>query len=60
VVYLLLSIDRRNGIEVAQLTVDLAEKFYKETDGVVIGVDFSGDPAVGVSFIYLLCKMGAV
>lgn len=46
-VYLLLSIDRRNGVQVAQLTVDLAERFFKETEGVVIGVDFSGDPAVG-------------
>ncbi|KAK7116274.1 N6-Methyl-AMP deaminase-like [Littorina saxatilis] len=46
-VYLLLSIDRRNSVEVAQLTVDLAEKFKEETDGLVVGIDFSGDPAVG-------------
>ena len=46
VVYLLLSIDRRNSVKVAQLTVDLAEKFREETEGVVIGIDFSGDPAV--------------
>lgn len=53
VVYLLLSIDRRNGVEVAQLTVDLAEKFQQETDGVVIGIDFSGDPAVGWFFVHV-------
>lgn len=47
VVYLLLSIDRRNSVEIAEKTVDLAEKLCKETDGVVIGIDFSGDPAVG-------------
>lgn len=44
-VYILLSIDRRNSVEIAQLTVDLAEKFYKET-GVVVGLDFSGHPGV--------------
>ena len=46
IVYLLLSIDRRHGVEVGQLTVDLAEKFKEESNGVVIGIDFSGDPAV--------------
>ncbi|XP_025077918.1 adenosine deaminase-like protein [Pomacea canaliculata] len=45
-VYILLSIDRRNSVEIAQLTVDLAEKFYKET-GVVVGLDFSGHPGIG-------------
>lgn len=47
IVYLLLSIDRRNSVDVAQKTVDLAEKLCKETGGEVVGIDFSGDPAVG-------------
>ncbi|XP_076465708.1 N6-Methyl-AMP deaminase-like [Babylonia areolata] len=53
VVYLLLSIDRRQGVEVAQKTVDLAEKFRQETDGLVVGIDFSGDPAVGNAADYI-------
>nr|KAG5705959.1 hypothetical protein BaRGS_010849 [Batillaria attramentaria] len=52
-VYLLLSIDRRNGVEIAQKTVDLAEKFSKQPDSVVVGIDFSGDPAVGDAADYI-------
>ncbi|KAL8575405.1 hypothetical protein ACOMHN_000021 [Nucella lapillus] len=52
-VYLLLSIDRRQGLQVAMETLDLAEKFRKETDGLVVGIDFSGDPAVGNAADYI-------
>jgi len=46
-VRLLPSIDRRHGVKVAEITVDLAEKLMKETNGLVIGIDLSGDPKVG-------------
>ncbi|XP_035825452.1 adenosine deaminase-like protein isoform X2 [Aplysia californica] len=47
VVRLLVSIDRRHGVKVGELTVDLAEKLMKESGGLVIGLDLSGDPRVG-------------
>ncbi|XP_067849247.1 adenosine deaminase-like protein isoform X2 [Heptranchias perlo] len=43
----LLSIDRRGGPTVAMETVKLAEEFFTSTDGLVVGLDLSGDPAVG-------------
>ncbi|XP_031717187.1 N6-Methyl-AMP deaminase isoform X1 [Anarhichas minor] len=43
----LLAIDRRNGTEVAMETVKLAEEFMLSTDGLVVGLDLSGDPTVG-------------
>lgn len=46
-VRLLVSIDRRHGVEVAKIAVDLAERWMKSTQGLVIGIDFSGDPKVG-------------
>lgn len=48
-VYLLLSIDRRNSVDIAQMTVDLAENFQKESGGIVLGIDFSGDPSVSIA-----------
>ncbi|XP_043557098.1 adenosine deaminase-like protein [Chiloscyllium plagiosum] len=42
----LLSIDRRRGPVVAMETVKLAEEFFASTDGLIVGVDLSGDPAV--------------
>ncbi|XP_041066657.1 adenosine deaminase-like protein isoform X2 [Carcharodon carcharias] len=42
----LLSIDRRGGPIVAMETVKLAEEFFASTDGLVVGVDLSGDPAI--------------
>ncbi|TDH09511.1 hypothetical protein EPR50_G00087410 [Perca flavescens] len=43
----LVAIDRRNGTEVAMETVKLAEEFMLSTDGLVVGLDLSGDPKVG-------------
>ncbi|XP_030587904.1 N6-Methyl-AMP deaminase [Archocentrus centrarchus] len=43
----LVAIDRRNGTEVALETVNLAEEFMLSSDGLVVGVDLSGDPTVG-------------
>ncbi|XP_062483073.1 adenosine deaminase-like protein isoform X1 [Pezoporus occidentalis] len=46
-VRLLIAINRRCGPAVAKQTVKLAEKFLLSTDGVVVGLDFSGDPTAG-------------
>ncbi|KAK5902043.1 hypothetical protein CesoFtcFv8_007340 [Champsocephalus esox] len=43
----LVAIDRRNGTEVAMETVKLAEDFMLSSDGLVLGLDLSGDPTVG-------------
>ncbi|KAJ8249032.1 hypothetical protein GJAV_G00230440 [Gymnothorax javanicus] len=43
----LVAIDRRNGPQVAMETVKLAEDFMVSSDGVVVGLDLSGDPNVG-------------
>ncbi|KAM6926758.1 N6-Methyl-AMP deaminase isoform 2-T2 [Lycodopsis pacificus] len=43
----LVAIDRRNGTEVAMETVKLAEELMLSTDGLVVGLDLSGDPTVG-------------
>ncbi|XP_057692528.1 adenosine deaminase-like protein [Corythoichthys intestinalis] len=43
----LVAIDRRNGTKVAMETVKLAEEFMLSTDGLVVGLDLSGDPNVG-------------
>ncbi|XP_047453138.1 adenosine deaminase-like protein [Mugil cephalus] len=43
----LVAIDRRNGTEVAMETVKLAEDFMLSSDGLVVGLDLSGDPTVG-------------
>ena len=45
-VRLLVSIDRRHGVEVAKIAVDLADRWMHSTQGLVLGVDFSGDPKV--------------
>ncbi|KAG7246606.1 hypothetical protein CRUP_010704, partial [Coryphaenoides rupestris] len=45
----LVAVDRRNGAEVAMQTVKLAEEFMLSTDGLVVGLDLSGDPTVGHS-----------
>uniref|UniRef100_A0A667WXR6 N6-Methyl-AMP deaminase n=1 Tax=Myripristis murdjan TaxID=586833 RepID=A0A667WXR6_9TELE len=42
----LVAVDRRNGTEVAMETVKLAEEFMLSTDGLVLGLDLSGDPTV--------------
>ncbi|KAF5895463.1 adenosine deaminase-like protein, partial [Clarias magur] len=43
----LVAVDRRNGPDVAMETVKLAEDFMLSSDGVVVGLDLSGDPTVG-------------
>ncbi|XP_069621971.1 adenosine deaminase-like protein isoform X1 [Ranitomeya imitator] len=43
----LLAIDRRGGPIVAKETVKLAEEFFHSTNGLVLGLDLSGDPTVG-------------
>uniref|UniRef100_A0A3Q3WFS8 Adenosine deaminase domain-containing protein n=1 Tax=Mola mola TaxID=94237 RepID=A0A3Q3WFS8_MOLML len=43
----LVAIDRRNGAEVAMETVKLAEEYMLSSDGLVVGLDLSGDPTVG-------------
>ncbi|XP_071370000.1 N6-Methyl-AMP deaminase isoform X2 [Centroberyx affinis] len=42
----LVAVDRRNGTEVAMETVKLAEDFMLSSDGLVVGLDLSGDPTV--------------
>ncbi|XP_029379167.1 N6-Methyl-AMP deaminase isoform X2 [Echeneis naucrates] len=42
----LVAIDRRNGTQVAMETVALAEQFLLSSDGLVVGLDLSGDPTV--------------
>uniref|UniRef100_A0A8C3VJ63 Adenosine deaminase like n=1 Tax=Catharus ustulatus TaxID=91951 RepID=A0A8C3VJ63_CATUS len=46
-VRLLIAINRRDGPEVAKQTVKLAEEFLLSSDGVVVGLDLSGDPTAG-------------
>ncbi|XP_009992826.1 PREDICTED: adenosine deaminase-like protein [Chaetura pelagica] len=46
-VRLLIAINRRGGPAVAKQTVKLAEEFLLSTDGVVVGIDLSGDPTAG-------------
>ncbi|XP_072837756.2 N6-Methyl-AMP deaminase isoform X1 [Pogona vitticeps] len=43
----LVSVDRRAGSTVAKQTVKLAKDFQLSTDGVVVGVDLSGNPTAG-------------
>ncbi|XP_030312774.1 adenosine deaminase-like protein [Calypte anna] len=46
-VRLLIAINRRGGPAVAKQTVKLAEEFLLSTDGLVVGLDLSGDPTAG-------------
>ncbi|NXX70636.1 ADAL protein, partial [Spizella passerina] len=50
-VRLLIAINRRDGPAVAKQTVKLAEEFLLSSDGVVVGLDLSGDPTVSFRFI---------
>uniref|UniRef100_A0A8C9VVV1 N6-Methyl-AMP deaminase n=1 Tax=Scleropages formosus TaxID=113540 RepID=A0A8C9VVV1_SCLFO len=43
----LVAVDRRNGPEVAMETVKLAEDYMLSSEGIVVGMDLSGDPMVG-------------
>uniref|UniRef100_A0A8C5EE22 Adenosine deaminase domain-containing protein n=1 Tax=Gouania willdenowi TaxID=441366 RepID=A0A8C5EE22_GOUWI len=42
----LIAIDRRNGTDVAMETVKLAEQYMLSSEGLVVGLDLSGDPTV--------------
>ena len=42
----LLSIDRRQSVSEAEDTVELAIEYKDKYDGLVVGVDLSGDPKV--------------
>ncbi|XP_021371688.1 adenosine deaminase-like protein isoform X2 [Mizuhopecten yessoensis] len=53
IVRFLLSIDRRLGVDVARTTMELAERYQDISNGVVMGLDFSGDPKVGDARDYL-------
>lgn len=55
VVRILPSIDRRNGVDVAYKTVDLAYKYAQSSNGVVCGIDFSGDPLVSLCIKKIIC-----
>ncbi|MBN3307776.1 ADAL protein, partial [Amia calva] len=54
----LLAIDRRNGPDVAMETEKMAEDFLLSSDGLVVGLDLSGDPTVshGKDFLPVLQK----
>ncbi|NWT65945.1 ADAL protein, partial [Prunella himalayana] len=52
-VRLLIAINRRDGPAVAKQTVKLAEEFLLSSDGVVVGLDLSGDPTVSFWFILI-------
>uniref|UniRef100_A0A673J6Z7 Adenosine deaminase-like n=1 Tax=Sinocyclocheilus rhinocerous TaxID=307959 RepID=A0A673J6Z7_9TELE len=48
----LVAVDRRHGPEVAMDTVKLAEDFLLSSDGIVVGLDLSGDPTeISISLI---------
>uniref|UniRef100_A0A2K5L3Q3 N6-Methyl-AMP deaminase n=1 Tax=Cercocebus atys TaxID=9531 RepID=A0A2K5L3Q3_CERAT len=42
----LIAVDRRGGPLVAKETVKLAEEFFLSTEGIVLGLDLSGDPTI--------------
>ncbi|XP_047622509.1 adenosine deaminase-like protein isoform X2 [Phacochoerus africanus] len=42
----LISIDRRGGPSAANENVKLAEEFFLSTEGIVLGLDLSGDPTI--------------
>ncbi|XP_013848550.1 adenosine deaminase-like protein isoform X2 [Sus scrofa] len=42
----LISIDRRGGPSAAKENVKLAEEFFLSTEGIVLGLDLSGDPTI--------------
>jgi hypothetical protein len=49
----LLSIDRRQSVSEAEDTVELAIEYKEKYNGLVVGVDLSGDPKVRNIFSYL-------
>ena len=55
IVRFLLSIDRRQSISEAEDTVDLAIEYKENYNGLVVGVDLSGDPKIGNAGEFLPC-----
>ncbi|XP_029643691.1 adenosine deaminase-like protein [Octopus sinensis] len=45
-VRLLLSIDRKTNTDIAQEIVSIATELQQNSDGIVLGIDFSGDPKI--------------
>ncbi|XP_062517433.1 adenosine deaminase-like protein [Corticium candelabrum] len=52
-VKLLLSIDRRQSLEEALDTVEMTAEYQQKGDGVVVGIDLSGDPTKGDATTFL-------
>ncbi|XP_028407028.1 adenosine deaminase-like protein [Dendronephthya gigantea] len=55
IVRFLLSIDRRQSVGEAEDTVKLATEFKDKYNGLVVGVDLSGDPKIGDAAEFLPC-----
>jgi len=53
-VKLLVSINRKQGFESAEENINLAIQFMEKHPEHVVGIDLSGDPTVGDSFLKLL------
>ncbi len=53
----LVAVDRRHGPVVAMETVKLAEDFLLSSDGVVVGLDLSGDPTVSSDYTRLVTSI---
>lgn len=53
-VKLLISINRKQGYESAEENINLAIQFMEKYPGYVVGIDLSGDPTTGDSFLELL------
>ena len=50
-VRLLLSIDRKSTVEIAWETVLVASELAAGSDGIIVGIDFSGNPKVCSNFL---------
>ncbi|CAL1688782.1 unnamed protein product [Lasius platythorax] len=53
-VKLLISVNRKQGYESARENINLAIQFMKRYPEYIVGIDLSGDPTVGYSFLELL------
>lgn len=53
-VKLLISINRKQGYESAEENINLAIQFMEKYPGYVVGIDLSGNPTTGDSFLELL------
>lgn len=53
IVKFLVSIDRRRGVNDARENIELAKEYFKQSNGIVVGIDLSGDPNVGNAADYI-------